>query len=84
LRRVVDRFQPEVRFTANQNILLVNVRPEQRAGIEQVLEEHGVSTTNPYSPTSWLPWLARRYHLWLALAESERALPGFLTQSKLC
>jgi sulfite reductase (NADPH) hemoprotein beta-component len=81
LRRIIDQFQPEVRLTPNQNILLADVRPEQRAGIDQILEEHGVSTANPYSPTQLASMACPALPTCgLALAESERALPGFLTQ----
>src|SRR6516225_7871817 len=37
LRRVIERFHPEVRLTATQNILLVNLPSEHRADIEQLL-----------------------------------------------
>ncbi len=81
LRRVIDQFQPEVRLTANQNILLAEVRPEQRAGIDQVLGEHGIDTGNPYSPTRLASMACPSMPTCgLGLAESERALPGFLTQ----
>jgi len=81
LRRVLERFQPEIRLTPSQNLLLVNVRPGQRGDIEQVLSEHGVSVTNPFSPTRLasmgcpaLPTCG------LALAESERVLPDIITR----
>jgi sulfite reductase (NADPH) hemoprotein beta-component len=81
LRRVLERFQPEVRLTASQNLLLVNVPPGQRSQIEQLLNEHGVSVTNPFSRTRLasmscpaLPTCG------LALAESERVMPALLTQ----
>src|SRR5205085_6740411 len=50
LRKIIEQFQPEVRLTASQNILLVGVKPGQRPEIEQVLKEHGVSVENPFSP----------------------------------
>src|SRR2546425_35420 len=81
LRRVIERFQPEVRLTASQNLLLVNVRPEQRTPLDQLLSEHGVSANNPFSRTRLasmscpaLPTCG------LALAESERTMPGLLTR----
>src|SRR5882672_5746192 len=81
LRRVLERFQPEIRLTPSQHLLLVNVRPGQRGDIEQVLSEHGVSVTNPFSPTRLasmgcpaLPTCG------LALAESERVLPDIITR----
>ena len=80
LRRVVERFQPEVRLTASQNILLVNIRPEQRADIKQLLSEHGVSVHNPFSRTRLASMACPALPTCgLALAESERVLPGFVT-----
>lgn len=80
LRRVIEKFQPEVRLTASQNLLLVNVRPEQREGIEQLLSEHGVSVKNPFSPTRLASMACPALPTCgLALAESERTMPGILT-----
>lgn len=81
LRRVVERYQPEVRLTASQNLLLVNLRSEHRGEVEQLLAEHGISAANPFSRTRLasmscpaLPTCG------LALAESERALPDVLNR----
>ena len=80
LRRVIEKFQPEVRLTASQNLLLVNVRPEQREGIEQLLSEHGVSVKNPFSRTRLASMACPALPTCgLALAESERTMPGVLT-----
>jgi sulfite reductase (NADPH) hemoprotein beta-component len=81
LRRVIERFEPEVRLTASQNLLLVNVRPEQRDGIERLLDEHGVSVRNPFSRTRLASMACPAMPTCgLALAESERAMPGLLTR----
>lgn len=81
LRRAVEQFLPEVRLTAAQNLLLVNVPAEQREEIDRVLAEHGVSTANPFSRTRLASMACPALPTCgLALAESERALPGFLTQ----
>jgi sulfite reductase (NADPH) hemoprotein beta-component len=81
LRKVAEQFKPEVRLTASQNLLLVNIPDEQRAAIETVLREHNVSPDNPFSPSRLasmscpaLPTCG------LALAESERFLPDLMTQ----
>jgi sulfite reductase (NADPH) hemoprotein beta-component len=80
LRRVVERFQPQVRLTPSQNILLVNIRPEHRADIKQLLSEHGVSVHNTFSRTRLASMACPALPTCgLALAESERALPGILT-----
>src|SRR6266436_1836597 len=81
LRRVIERFQPEVRLTASQNILLVNIRPEQRADIKQLLSEHGVSVHNTFSRTRLASMACPALPTCgLALAESERTLPELLTR----
>jgi len=81
LRKVAEQFKPEVRLTASQNILLVNIPDEQRGAIERLLQEHSVSVENPFSPSRLasmscpaLPTCG------LALAESERFLPDLMTQ----
>jgi sulfite reductase (NADPH) hemoprotein beta-component len=80
LREVIEKFQPEVRLTASQNLLLVDVGPEQREPITGILKAHGVSVDNPFSKTRLasmscpaLPTCG------LSLAESERVMPEILT-----
>lgn len=80
LRRVIERFQPEVRLTASQNILLINIHPEHRADIKQLLSEHGVSVHNTFSRTRLASMACPALPTCgLALAESERAMPGIVT-----
>src|SRR6267154_249885 len=81
LRRVIERFQPQVRLTPSQNILLVNIRPEHRADIKQLLSEHGVSVHNPFSRTRLASMACPALPTCgLALAESERVLPDIITR----
>lgn len=81
LRAVVERFKPEVRLTASQNLLLVDVSPEQRAGIEKALKEHGIAVDNPFSPTRLASMACPALPTCgLSLAESERVLPDLITQ----
>jgi len=81
LRNVIERFEPEVRLTASQNLLLVNVRHEQRDGIERLLEKHGISVRNPFSRTRLASMACPALPTCgLALAESERTMPGLLTR----
>jgi sulfite reductase (NADPH) hemoprotein beta-component len=81
LRRVIEEYQPDVRFTPTGNLLLVNVPGEHQEGLSRILREHGVSVENAYSPTRLasmacvaLPTCG------LALAESERVLPDIITR----
>jgi sulfite reductase (NADPH) hemoprotein beta-component len=84
LREVVERFQPEIRLTPSQNLLLVNVPPEHRAGIEQLLAEHGVAVSNPFSRTRLASMACPALPTCgLALAESERMLPGLVDRIEL-
>jgi sulfite reductase (NADPH) hemoprotein beta-component len=79
LRRVAEEFKPSLRLTPSQNILLVNVPPDQRDGITRMLAEHGVPVENQAS-------IIRRASIacpalptcGLALAESERTMPDVL------
>jgi sulfite reductase (NADPH) hemoprotein beta-component len=80
LRRVAERFPSiEFRLSANQNVILANVAESDKAGITALLNEHGVKTEQQVSvlhaaalACPALPTCG------LALAESERYLPGLL------
>ncbi len=79
LREAIQRTQPGVRLTPSQNILLVDVRPEQRAEIDSVLGEHGVSVSNPFSRVRLASMACPALPTCgLALAESERYMPDVL------
>jgi sulfite reductase (NADPH) hemoprotein beta-component len=84
LREVVETFRPEVRLTPSQNILLINIPAEDRAGIDQALAAHGLSASNPFSRTRRASMACPALPTCgLALAESERALPDLLTQIEM-
>jgi len=79
LRRVVEEFEPELRLTPSQNILLVNIEGQNRGAITKILAEHGVTVekqgtviTRASIACPALPTCG------LALAESERAMPDVL------
>ena len=81
LRRVVEEIRPQVRLTAQQNLILAGIAPSQRARVEELMREHGMATVEaiprairhsmacPAIPTCGL-----------AVAEAERALPGLIRQ----
>jgi sulfite reductase (NADPH) hemoprotein beta-component len=81
LRLVAEKF-PEIEFrlTTNQNVILANVVEEDKDAITELLVEHGVKTehrqTSPLHAAALacpaLPTCG------LALAESERMLPGLI------
>src|SRR5688572_19685265 len=81
LRRVVEKFRPEVRLTAAQNLLLVDVSDADKEGITKMLSEHGVKVDDQGSAVRLasiacpaLPTCG------LALAESERVMPSVITR----
>ncbi len=83
LREAVAKYQPEVRLTPANNVILANLAPAQQDEITRLLAEHGVQT-EPERQAS----LLRRASMacvalptcGLALAESERYLPDLITR----
>ena len=87
LRRIAEQFANiEFRLTANQNVILANVSAADKTAINALFAEHGVKTENQASllhgnsmACPALPTCG------LALAESERMLPGLIDRiEKLC
>ena len=79
IRKVVDTYRTQVRLTPSQNLILANIPEEDIEGIDQILRKHGVSATHEKSPirsaTMACPALPT---CGLAMAESERYLPGLI------
>ncbi len=82
LREVAEKFpDTEFRLTTNQNVILANIPATDRAAINSLLASHGVKTENQASvlhaaalACPALPTCG------LALAESERMLPGLINR----
>ena len=80
LRAIVEEFGTEVRLTAQQNLVLVNINAEDRPRVEALLSEHGLRTRADELSA------LRRYAMacpamptcGLAVAESERYLPDVI------
>jgi len=79
LRRIVEELRPEVRLTAQQNVILAGIDPADRPRAERFRAGHGMAAVEvipqavrnamacPAIPTCGL-----------AVAEAERALPGLI------
>lgn len=81
LRLAVEAARSEVRCTASQNILLVNVPPGQKDTVTRILSEHGVSVENPYSAVRLASMACPALPTCgLSLAESERVMPSVVTR----
>lgn len=87
LRQVAEKFPGvEFRLTANQNVILANVPESDKAAITGLLSSHGVKTESQatllHAAAMACPALPT---CGLALAESERMLPGLVDRlEKLC
>jgi sulfite reductase (NADPH) hemoprotein beta-component len=87
LRQVADKFTSlEFRLSANQNLILANVAEADKAAINSILIANGVKTENQasvlHAAAMACPALPT---CGLALAESERMLPGLIDRiEKLC
>lgn len=79
LREICGALRPGVRLTAQQNVLFTDLTVAQRGALEEILRLHGVKRSEELS-------LVRRYSMAcvalptcpLAVAESERVLPGLI------
>ena len=81
LRETVEAYKPEVRFTPNHNVLLTNIAPEDKPGVEETLKKYGIvwgddhsnllkySMACPALPTCGL-----------AITESERVFPQVIRE----
>lgn len=87
LRAVAERFSNlEFRLTTNQNVILANVPEADKTAVNALLLEHGARTENQasvlHAAAMACPALPT---CGLALAESERMLPGLVDRiEKLC
>ena len=79
LRRVAEVHGGEFRLTANQNVIVARVAPEDRARIEAILAEHGLTSVASALRRNAMACVALPTCA-LALAESERYLPALVTE----
>ena len=81
LRRLAEECRPVLWMTAQQNLIVAGVEPEQQSAVEALLGEYGVPLTEQISNTvrnsmacPAIPTCG------LAVAEAERALPELIRQ----
>ncbi|GIV97841.1 MAG: sulfite reductase subunit beta [Herpetosiphonaceae bacterium] len=82
LRAIVEKFRPEIRLTAHQNIVLANISAADKPRVEALLAYYRLSTGDDGLST------LRRYAMacpalptcGLAVAESERYLPDVIAE----
>jgi sulfite reductase (ferredoxin) len=84
LRAIMKRFEPNLRITPLQDLLLCDLNADARQEIEKTFEEFGIRRPNELSTV-------RRHSMacpavptcGLALTESERVMPGIMDQLEL-
>jgi sulfite reductase (ferredoxin) len=79
LREVVETIRPEVRLTAQQNVIFAGVSPEHRGIVDAILDGHGVEPATAVHPVRRLSMACPAIPTCgLAVAESERVLPSLI------
>jgi sulfite reductase (ferredoxin) len=79
LRELVERYEPEVRLTTRQDVLLANLEEGDRAGIEAVLRAYGMAPPAEQRPVRRLAMSCPALPTCgQALAEAERAMPDLI------
>jgi sulfite reductase (ferredoxin) len=81
LHEIVTRLRPGIRLTGQQNLLLTDLDADGIEAVERILQSHGITLPTALSA-------ARRFSMacpalptcGLAVAESERAIPGILDE----
>ncbi|MEH3146953.1 MAG: NADPH-dependent assimilatory sulfite reductase hemoprotein subunit [Methylobacterium frigidaeris] len=79
LRRIAEIHQGDFRLTGNQNVIVANVPADRKAEIDALVEEYGLATGAGALRRNSLACVALPT-CGLALAESERYLPGLVTE----
>ncbi|AFZ43992.1 sulfite reductase (ferredoxin) [Halothece sp. PCC 7418] len=80
LRKIVEQYQVPMRLTANHDVILYEIKPEDQSAIEKILTDHGL-ITDPNNLDHLLRYSMACPALptcGLAITESERALPSIL------
>ncbi len=79
LREIVSRFRCDPILMPSQDIILSEIRPEDRRAIEAVLREHGVSLAGDMLPAErWALACPALPSCGLALTEAERVRDGIV------
>lgn len=79
LRTIVERFSPQVRVTAKQDIVFCGIPASQREAVQAVIDEFGLTTDKGLAPLRRLAMACVALPTCsLALAEAERYIPTLL------
>ncbi|WP_207480487.1 NADPH-dependent assimilatory sulfite reductase hemoprotein subunit [Arenibaculum pallidiluteum] len=79
LREIARIHDGDFRLTANQNLIIARVRPENRVAVEAILKAHGLDNAHTGLRLNSMACVALPT-CGLALAESERFLPDLVSE----
>jgi sulfite reductase (NADPH) hemoprotein beta-component len=79
LRRIAEIHKGEFRLTGNQNVIVANVQPADRAAIDALVAQYGLARDATHLRRNAMACVALPT-CGLALAESERYLPSLITK----
>lgn len=79
LRRITDAYEFDMVVTPNQNVILKNISPSQKDGIEAILKEHSVKLADEFDLNHRLSMACPALPLCgLATTEAERVMPNIV------
>jgi sulfite reductase (ferredoxin) len=84
LREICRGHAPRLRLTSHQSIMFLDIAASDKAGLEDILRRHGVKLTADISTVRrWSMACPALPTCGLAVAESERILPGMLDRLEM-
>lgn len=84
LREICRRFDPGLRLTSHQSVLLTDLEPAAKVELEEILRRHRVRLTEQTSTVRrWSMACVALPTCGLAITDSERALPSILDQFEI-
>ena len=79
IRAIVDRYNLDSIISPTQSIIFRDIDPQDKAGIEQILREHGIKPVEEVDPLNRLAMACPALPLCgLAQTEAERIMPSYL------
>ncbi|HEX2606203.1 MAG TPA: NADPH-dependent assimilatory sulfite reductase hemoprotein subunit [Flavisolibacter sp.] len=80
--RIAETGKANFRFTANQNVIISDIKPDDKASIETILQQYGIiKHTDQSSPVRKNAIACVAFNTCpLALAEAQRYLPSLITK----
>ncbi|MEM1310889.1 MAG: sulfite reductase, ferredoxin dependent [Cyanobacteria bacterium P01_H01_bin.153] len=83
LRMIIERYRLPMLFTANQNVVLYEIEPQDKEAIQAILDEHGVTRPENIDMIQRHAMACPALPMCgLAVAESERAIPDILSRMR--